>query len=107
MVRILPRLIISLFQYHNFDEDQSGMKKQLSQLHTLLTAVAPDLASYLDSHDSGSMCFCFRWLLVWFKREFALEDVNVLWEVSTVNCPLMHGCLIVSKKKIIFIRMNG
>lgn len=81
--------------YHNFDEDQSGMKKQLSQLHTLLTAVAPDLATYLDSHDSGSMCFCFRWLLVWFKREFTLEDVNILWEVLWTGLPCSNFHLLI------------
>lgn len=58
------------------------MKKQLSQLHTLLTAVEPELAAYLDEHDSGNMFFCFRWLLVWFKREFVYNDIMTLWEVS-------------------------
>lgn len=37
-----------------------------------------------DSQDSGSLCFCFRWLLIWFKREFSFEDILVLWEVSEV-----------------------
>lgn len=36
-----------------------------------------------DSQDSGSLCFCFRWLLIWFKREFSFEDILILWEVST------------------------
>jgi hypothetical protein len=35
-----------------------------------------------DSQDSGSLCFCFRWLLIWFKREFPFQDVLRLWEVS-------------------------
>lgn len=35
----------------------------------------------LDSQDSGSLCFCFRWLLIWFKREFSFEDILTLWEV--------------------------
>ncbi len=37
--------------------------------------------SLLDSQDSGSLCFCFRWLLIWFKREFSFEDILSLWEV--------------------------
>lgn len=36
----------------------------------------------LDSQDSGSLCFCFRWLLIWFKREFPFPDVLRLWEVG-------------------------
>lgn len=35
----------------------------------------------VDSQDSGSLCFCFRWLLIWFKREFPFEDILLLWEV--------------------------
>lgn len=35
-----------------------------------------------DSQDSGSLCFCFRWLLIWFKREFPFPDVLRLWEVG-------------------------
>lgn len=62
--------------------DQSGMKKQLSQLHTLLSAVQPELSTFLDEHESGNMFFCFRWLLVWFKREFQHEEIMELWEVS-------------------------
>ena len=27
------------------------------------------------------MFFCFRWLLIWFKREFSFEDIQRLWEV--------------------------
>lgn len=38
--------------------------------------------SLSDSQDSGSLCFCFRWLLIWFKREFSFEDILSLWEVS-------------------------
>ncbi|CAB0019366.1 unnamed protein product [Nesidiocoris tenuis] len=66
--------------FRNFDMDQSGMKKQLSQLHTLLSAVQPELSTFLDEHESGNMFFCFRWLLVWFKREFQHEEIMELWE---------------------------
>lgn len=38
-----------------------------------------------DSQDSGSLCFCFRWLLIWFKREFPFEDILTLWEVSAAR----------------------
>lgn len=70
-----------VFQYRNFDEDQAGMKKQLSQLSTLLSAAEPQLSSYLDQKESGNLFFCFRWLLVWFKREFSHQDIMTLWEV--------------------------
>lgn len=69
-------------QFSNFDLDQAGMKKQLSELQALLKTVSPDLATYLINHESGNMFFCFRWLLVHFKREFTLENIMTLWEVS-------------------------
>lgn len=69
--------------------DQAGMKKQLSQLHTLLAAIEPELSVYLDQHDSGNMFFCFRWLLVLFKREFSHDDILPLWEVSVIFCRIV------------------
>ncbi len=34
--------------------------------------------SLLDSQDSGSLCFCFRWLLIGYKREFSLKTFESL-----------------------------
>lgn len=59
----------------NFDLDQGGMKKQLQQLIELEKAVDPEMYSYLVAKDSGNFYFCFRWLLIWFKREFSFEDI--------------------------------
>lgn len=76
--------------------DQSGMKEQLENLHTLLAFAEPDLASYLDRHDSGNMFFCFRWLLVWFKRELSQEDVMRLWEIMWTGLPCQNFHLLFS-----------
>ncbi|XP_024081498.1 TBC1 domain family member 17-like [Cimex lectularius] len=81
--------------YRNFDMDQSGMKKQLSQLQTLLTAVSPELASFLEERDSGNMFFCFRWLLVWFKREFNQEEIMSLWELLWTGLPCSNFHLLI------------
>ena len=38
--------------------------------------------SYIsESHESSNMYFCFRWLLIMFKREFSFPDIMRLWEV--------------------------
>lgn len=66
------------------------MKEQLQNLHTLLAFAEPDLANYLDRHDSGNMFFCFRWLLVWFKRELSLEDSMRLWEILWTGLPCQN-----------------
>ncbi|XP_014219166.1 TBC1 domain family member 15 [Copidosoma floridanum] len=65
----------------NFEMDQAGMKGQLCQLYSLLKVTEPQLAQYLDRHESGNMFFCFRWLLVLFKREFNTVDIMKLWEI--------------------------
>lgn len=36
---------------------------------------------HVESHEALNMYFCFRWLLVHFKREFVLADVMRIWEV--------------------------
>jgi len=49
--------------------------------------VDPHLASYLDTRDSGNLFFCFRWLLVIFKREFNYPQILRLWEVIWTDGP--------------------
>ncbi|CAL4077272.1 unnamed protein product, partial [Meganyctiphanes norvegica] len=62
--------------YRNFDMDQSGMKQQLKDLQVIVQVVDPELMSYLEARDSANFYFCFRWLLVRFKRE--LNYTNTL-----------------------------
>uniref|UniRef100_A0A8C5BGE9 TBC1 domain family, member 17 n=1 Tax=Gadus morhua TaxID=8049 RepID=A0A8C5BGE9_GADMO len=90
--------------HHNFEESQEAMKQQLLQLSLLLKALDPELCDYLDSQDSGSLCFCFRWLLIWFKREFSFEDILHLWEVMWTRLPcdnfhLLLACSILESQK--------
>jgi TBC1 domain family member 15 len=77
------------------------MHRELQNLRLLLKAADPPFYAYLgtgpgnragarDSHpccacteskDCLNMFFCFRWLLVLFKREFSFDAVQRLWEV--------------------------
>lgn len=75
--------------------DQKGMKAQLCQLYTLLCTTEPQLAYYLNRHDSGNMFFCFRWLLVLFKREFSAIDILKLWEILWTDLPCKNFHLLV------------
>ncbi|KAG5308860.1 TBC15 protein, partial [Acromyrmex insinuator] len=79
----------------NFEMDQKGMKGQLCQLYTLLCTTEPQLAYYLNRHDSGNMFFCFRWLLVLFKREFSAIDILKLWEILWTDLPCKNFHLLV------------
>uniref|UniRef100_A0A1A8KV11 TBC1 domain family member 15 n=1 Tax=Nothobranchius kuhntae TaxID=321403 RepID=A0A1A8KV11_NOTKU len=90
--------------HQNFEESQEAMKKQLDQLSILLKALDPELFDFLDSQDSGSLCFCFRWLLIWFKREFSFEDILTLWEVLWTRLPcdnfhLLIACAILKSQR--------
>ncbi|KAK2833045.1 hypothetical protein Q5P01_016934 [Channa striata] len=87
--------------HQNFEESQEAMKQQLLQLSILLKALDP---SYVTFWDSGSLCFCFRWLLIWFKREFSFEDILTLWEVLWTRLPcdnfhLLIACSILESQR--------
>uniref|UniRef100_A0A3Q0R2A2 TBC1 domain family, member 17 n=1 Tax=Amphilophus citrinellus TaxID=61819 RepID=A0A3Q0R2A2_AMPCI len=82
--------------HQNFEESQEAMKQQLLQLSVLLKALDPELCDFLDSQDSGSLCFCFRWLLIWFKREFSFEDILTLWEVLWTRLPCENFHLLIA-----------
>lgn len=82
--------------YRNFDTDQAGTTKQLQDLHKLLAFVSPRLFRHLRQTQSDTMFFCFRWILVWFKREFSLEDINTMWEVLWTGQPCSNYHLFVS-----------
>uniref|UniRef100_A0A914ZRZ5 TBC1 domain family member 15 n=4 Tax=Parascaris univalens TaxID=6257 RepID=A0A914ZRZ5_PARUN len=79
----------------NFEMDQVVMKKQLMDLRDLLMVVNPKLANYLESHQSDDMYFCFRWVLVSFKREFSFDDIMKLWEVLWTDLPCANFHLLI------------
>ena len=64
----------------NFLRDQSGMRLQLLTLDHLVQLMDPALYLHLQRADSTNFFFFFRMLLVWYKREFAWDDVLRLWE---------------------------
>ncbi len=79
----------------NFRKDQSGMNEELSRLALLIKHLDPKLYNYFKSQQAEKFYFCFRWLLVRFKREFPFEQVLYLWDVmwaapSTVGGGLFY-----------------
>jgi len=80
----------------NFEMAQEGMKQQLHQLNVLCRFVDPQLCNYLESHDSSNMYFCFRWLLIHFKREFSFNEVMRIWEVIWTDLPCKNFHLLIS-----------
>lgn len=82
--------------FSNFDMDQAGMKRQLQDLNKLIALANPRLYNHFKDHDSGNMYFCFRWLLVWFKREFNHTEILELWEVLWTGLPCSNFHLFIS-----------
>ncbi|KAH8833808.1 rab-GTPase-TBC domain-containing protein [Flagelloscypha sp. PMI_526] len=74
-VKIMERMT------RNFLRDQSGMKQQLSTLQQLIGLMDPELYRHLEKVDGLNLFFCYRWILIWFKREFPFDDILRLWEV--------------------------
>ena len=72
----------------NFSSDQLGITEQLNQLSLLIKFMDPQLYNHLgnfdilrkENNECENMFICYRWILVCFKREFALEDLPCLWE---------------------------
>lgn len=56
------------------------MKNKLSLLQQLLVLMDPQLHAHLEKASSLNLFFCFRWILIHFKREFAFDDVLKVWE---------------------------
>ncbi|KAF9430239.1 hypothetical protein BGZ94_007776 [Podila epigama] len=65
----------------NFYRDQVGMQSQLETLGKLIQTLDPKLYAHLEKCEALNLFFCFRWLLIWFKREFEWVDIMRLWEV--------------------------
>lgn len=65
----------------NFSRDQKVMHHQLQVLSLLIKVVAPTLHSHLVAVGADNMFSCFRWVLIWFKREFSFDHIPFVWEV--------------------------
>jgi len=97
--------------HRNFAMDQVHIRKQLANLRSLLEIVNPRFANYLESHESEHMYFCFRWILVHFKREFSFDDTMYLWEVLWTDIPckefLLLFCVAILDGQMHYILENG
>ncbi|RKP03376.1 hypothetical protein CXG81DRAFT_6527, partial [Caulochytrium protostelioides] len=67
--------------HNNFRVDGKGMSLHLEILHDLFHYADPGFMAHLDALQAGHLFFCYRWLLVWFKREFSSRAVQSIWEV--------------------------
>jgi TBC1 domain family member 15 len=79
----------------NFKMDQAEIKEQLANLKILLEFIDSKFSAYLVEHDSANMYFCFRWILILFKREFTFQDIMKLWEILWTDMPCKNFHLLI------------
>ncbi len=60
----------------NFHTDCTGMQQQLAGLAGLVRLLDPQLTAFLARREATTFYFCYRWLLIHFKREFAFDEVR-------------------------------
>ncbi|ORX87547.1 RabGAP/TBC [Anaeromyces robustus] len=65
---------------NNFHRNQEEMKNQLSLLLDLIRLLDIELYEHFEKLNCLHLFFCFRWLLVIFKREFDFYDCMRVWE---------------------------
>jgi len=65
---------------NNFHRNQEEMKNQLSLLLDLVRLMDIELYEHFEKLGCLHLFFCFRWLLVIFKREFDFYDCMRVWE---------------------------
>ncbi|KAJ3331175.1 GTPase activating protein [Blyttiomyces sp. JEL0837] len=58
-----------------------GMHHHLHTLSRLLSITDPSFAGHLKSVECLNLFFCYRWLLVSFRREFGVDEACRVWEV--------------------------
>ncbi len=64
----------------NFAADGAAMTAQLAALRRVLQRVDLQLHTHLQKKDALGLFYAYRWILVWFKREFVFSDALRLWE---------------------------
>ncbi|CAG9862678.1 unnamed protein product [Phyllotreta striolata] len=75
----------------NFMIDGIAMTQKFSHLAEGILYYDPEFYNYLKIHQADDLLFCYRWLLLEMKREFAFEDslqmLEVLWSSLPADYP--------------------
>ncbi|XP_062854416.1 TBC1 domain family member 25 isoform X2 [Trichomycterus rosablanca] len=71
----------------NFRPDGQLMSIKFQHLKMLLQYFDPEFYTYLVSKGADDLFFCYRWLLLELKREFAFDDALRMLEVTWSSLP--------------------
>ncbi|KAI5705092.1 hypothetical protein M8J76_008164 [Diaphorina citri] len=71
----------------NFLVDGITMTQRFQHLADGLEYYHPKFYEYLKSHQADDLLYCYRWLLLEMKREFAFNDALIMLEVMWSSLP--------------------
>lgn len=71
----------------NFMIDGKAMTLKFQHLTEVLQYYDPVFYNYLKHHQADDLLFCYRWLLLELKREFAFDDALKMLEVLWSSLP--------------------
>jgi hypothetical protein len=71
-------LSYNIIQDKNFQEGGEEIKAMLKRLEKLVRLLLPSLYAFLSEKGVLHFFFCYRWVLIWLKREFAFDVNNIL-----------------------------
>ncbi|ERL84119.1 hypothetical protein D910_01468, partial [Dendroctonus ponderosae] len=74
----------------NFMIDGIAMTQKFTHLAEGLMYYDPEFYNYLKVHQADDLLFCYRWLLLEMKREFAFGDSLRMLEVLWASLPADH-----------------
>lgn len=66
------------------------MHGQLLALRKLVQLLDPPMHAFMEAKSCLNYFFCYRWLLIHFKREFAFDEVSLLSQAH----PVLRYCVI-------------
>lgn len=71
----------------NFMIDGIAMTQKFAHLSEALEFYDAEFYAYLKQHQADDLLFCYRWLLLEMKREFAFNDALLMLEVLWAHMP--------------------
>lgn len=78
--------------YPNFLLDGEAMTLKFTHLTESLQVYDPEFYNYLKMQQADDLLFCYRWLLLEMKREFAFDDALRMLEVLWASLPQKTLC---------------
>lgn len=78
------------FSRPNFLRNENGMEKQMRLMKLVIRFFDAPLYAILQDYGADNLFFCFRWLFIFFSRDFSTNEVITIWD-AILTCPVTHN----------------